>query len=159
MRAPCSPITPTASRRRPIFCFSACVSHAPWAIASRRSIMRARCAWNFRPRSRRARSPTSTAAPARKRAMTPDAPDARPSGIGARLRAARERLGMTLTQASEKLHVEPKSLVALEAEDFAIFGAPVFTRGHIRRYSELLGERTDELVALYNETARAAQPV
>ena len=66
---------------------------------------------------------------------------------------------MTLTQASEKLHVEPKSLVALEAEDFAIFGAPVFTRGHIRRYSELLGERTDELVALYNETARAAQPV
>jgi cytoskeleton protein RodZ len=91
--------------------------------------------------------------------MTPDAPAARPSGIGARLRAARERLGMTLTQASEKLHVEPKSLVALESEDFAIFGAPVFTRGHIRRYSELLGEQTDELVALYNETARAAQPV
>jgi cytoskeleton protein RodZ len=90
--------------------------------------------------------------------MTPDAGGARQSGIGARLREARERVGLTLTQASEKLHVDPKSLVALEAEDFDIFGAPVFTRGHIRRYSELVGEKSEELVALYNETARAVLP-
>jgi cytoskeleton protein RodZ len=90
--------------------------------------------------------------------MTPDAPAAPPRGIGARLRAARERLGITPTQAAEKLHVEPQSLLALEAEDFASFGAPVFTRGHIRRYSELLGERGEELVALYNETARLTHP-
>jgi cytoskeleton protein RodZ len=90
--------------------------------------------------------------------MTPDAPGARQSGIGARLHAARERLGLTLTEASEKLHVDPKSVIALEAEDFATFGAPVFTRGHIRRYSELVGEKSDELVALYNETARVVLP-
>lgn len=91
--------------------------------------------------------------------MTPDAGGAGQSGIGVRLRAARERMGLTLTQAAEKLHVDPKSLVALEAEDFDIFGAPVFARGHIRRYSELLGENTEELVLLYNESTRAALPV
>ena len=91
--------------------------------------------------------------------MTPDAGDAGQSGIGVRLRAARERVGLTLAQAAEKLHVDPKSLVALEAEDFDIFGAPVFARGHIRRYSELVGEKTEELVLLYNETTRAALPV
>jgi cytoskeleton protein RodZ len=90
--------------------------------------------------------------------MTPDAGGTGQSGIGARLRAARERVGLTLAQAAEKLHVDPKSLVALEAEDFDTFGAPVFARGHIRRYSELVGERSDELVALYNETTRAALP-
>jgi len=90
--------------------------------------------------------------------MTPEAPGARESGIGARLRAARERVGLTLAQAAEKLHVDPKSVVALEAEDYDIFGAPVFTRGHIRRYSELVGEKSDELVAMYNETARTVLP-
>jgi cytoskeleton protein RodZ len=90
--------------------------------------------------------------------MTPDAGGARQSGIGARLRAARERVGLTLTQASEKLHVDPKSVVALESDEYDIFGAPVFTRGHIRRYSDLVGEKSDELVALYNETARVVLP-
>jgi cytoskeleton protein RodZ len=90
--------------------------------------------------------------------MTPEVPGARHSGIGARLRAARERVGLTLAQAAEKLHVDPRSVIALEAEEFDIFGAPVFTRGHIRRYSELVGERSDELVALYNETARTVLP-
>jgi cytoskeleton protein RodZ len=90
--------------------------------------------------------------------MTPDAGGPRQSGIGARLRAARERVGLTLTQASEKLHVDPKSVVALESDEYDIFGAPVFTRGHIRRYSDLVGEKSDELVALYNESARAVLP-
>lgn len=90
--------------------------------------------------------------------MAPEAGSAPQSGIGARLRNAREHLGLTLAQASEKLHVDPKALVALEAEDFDIFGAPVFTRGHIRRYGELLGEKSEELVALYNESARSVVP-
>jgi len=91
--------------------------------------------------------------------MTPDAGGAGQCGIGARLRAARERVGLTLAQAAEKLHVDPTSLVALEAEDFDTFGAPVFARGHIRRYSELVGETSEELVVLYNDTTRAALPV
>jgi cytoskeleton protein RodZ len=90
--------------------------------------------------------------------MTTDADGARQLGIGVRLRDARERSAMTLVQAADKLHVDPKAVVALEAEDFETFGAPVFARGHIRRYSDLVGDKSDELVGLYNETTRAVLP-
>jgi cytoskeleton protein RodZ len=80
-------------------------------------------------------------------------------GIGVRLRASRERIGLTQAQAAEKLHVEAKSLQALETENFDSFGAPVFVRGHIRRYCELVGENSIELVAMYNETTRTVLPI
>lgn len=79
-------------------------------------------------------------------------------GIGTRLRACRERIGLTQAQAAEKLHVEARSLQALETEDFDSFGAPVFVRGHIRRYCELVGENSVELVAIYNDTTRPVLP-
>lgn len=60
--------------------------------------------------------------------------------IGARLRGARERRGLTVLQAAEKLHVDARVLEALEADNFAALGAPVYVRGHLRRYAEFLGE-------------------
>ncbi len=90
--------------------------------------------------------------------MTADAGGPRQSGIGARLRGGRERIGLTLAQVAEQLHLDPKSVLALEAEEFALFGAPVFTRGHIRHYSDLVGEKSAELVALYNESAPVLLP-
>jgi cytoskeleton protein RodZ len=70
-------------------------------------------------------------------------------GIGARLRGARERRGLTVLQVAEKLHVDAHVLEALEAGDFAALGASVYVRGHLRRYAELLGEPPPELGALY----------
>ena len=64
--------------------------------------------------------------------MAVEAGDAR-SGIGARLRAGREKLGLTILQAAERLHVDPKILESLEIEDFDALGAPVFARGHLRQ--------------------------
>ncbi|MGB6605215.1 MAG: helix-turn-helix domain-containing protein, partial [Steroidobacteraceae bacterium] len=61
-------------------------------------------------------------------------------GIGARLRAAREKRGLTVLQAAEKLHVDARVLEALETGDFAALGAPVYVRGHLRHYAELVGE-------------------
>jgi cytoskeleton protein RodZ len=61
-------------------------------------------------------------------------------GIGARLRGAREKRGLTVLQAAEKLHVDGRVLEALEAGNFAALGAPVYVRGHLRHYAELLGE-------------------
>jgi cytoskeleton protein RodZ len=61
-------------------------------------------------------------------------------GIGARLRGARERRGMTVLQAAERLHVDARVLEALEAGNIAALGAPVYARGHLRHYAELLGE-------------------
>ncbi len=78
--------------------------------------------------------------------------------IGARLRAAREARGLTTLQAAEKLHVDPRILEALEAEDFAALGAAVYVRGHLRRYAELIGEQYAELQSLYSAGAPAPGP-
>ncbi len=46
-------------------------------------------------------------------------------GTGARLRGARENKGLTVAQAAETLHLDARTLEALEAEDFAALGADV----------------------------------
>jgi cytoskeleton protein RodZ len=78
--------------------------------------------------------------------------------IGARLRAAREKLGLTVLQAAEKLHTDPRILDAMEGDDFATLGAPVYARGHIKHYAELVGESPLELNALYSNSSQAHQP-
>jgi cytoskeleton protein RodZ len=79
-------------------------------------------------------------------------------GIGARLRAARERKGLTVLQAAEKLHVDPRVLDALEAEDFASLGADVYVRGHLRRYADLTGEDGAQLQELYAAGRQTEHP-
>ncbi|TLZ15741.1 MAG: helix-turn-helix domain-containing protein, partial [Gammaproteobacteria bacterium] len=79
-------------------------------------------------------------------------------GTGARLRDAREKQGLTLAQAAESLHLDPRTLEALEAEDFAALGADVYVRGHLRRYAELIGESPAQLQELYARSAPAAHP-
>ena len=78
-----------------------------------------------------------------------EAQDGRPAGIGSRLRAGRERRGLSLLQAAEEMHVDPAMIEALEAEDFGKLGAPVFVRGHLRNYAQRLGEAPEPLLALY----------
>ena len=84
-----------------------------------------------------------------------EADTSRPAGIGARLRAGRERLGLTLLQAAEKLHLAPDAVDALEQERFDELGAAVFVRGHIRRYAELVHESVPQLLDQLTEAARA----
>jgi len=60
--------------------------------------------------------------------------------IGKQLREARERLGLGVSQAAEQLHVDEKVIDALETGRFKAIGAPVFVRGHLRHYANLLGE-------------------
>lgn len=78
------------------------------------------------------------------------------AGIGTRLRAAREKKGLTVLQAAEKIHVDPRILESLESEDFAALGAAVYVKGHMRHYAELVGEQPAELQELYTNSTRAA---
>lgn len=78
--------------------------------------------------------------------------------IGARLRSARERSRLTILQAAEKLHVDPYILEALEADDFEALGAPVYVKGHLRHYAELVGEPAEALFERYSQSARIAPP-
>jgi cytoskeleton protein RodZ len=83
---------------------------------------------------------------------------ARTSGIGARLQAARERADLSVAAAAEQLHVDPNVLNALEGERFGELGAPVYVRGHLRHYAELLKESAAELLGLYAASAQAGPP-
>jgi cytoskeleton protein RodZ len=76
--------------------------------------------------------------------------------IGERLRAGRERAGLSVAAAAEKLHLDPKVIEALEADRFAELGASVYVRGHLRRYGDFVGEQGSELVDAY--AAREARP-
>jgi cytoskeleton protein RodZ len=79
-------------------------------------------------------------------------------GIGARLRAGREKHGLTVLQVAERIHTDPKVVEAIEAENFEALGAPVYARGHIRHYAELVGESGAELIALYSDLSKIAEP-
>ncbi len=66
-------------------------------------------------------------------------------GIGARLRGARERAGLSIAQAALRLHVSGETLEALEAERFDALGAPIYVKSYLGRYAELLGEPAAQL--------------
>jgi cytoskeleton protein RodZ len=75
-----------------------------------------------------------------------------PSSPGARLRREREAQGIGHQQAAESLNLDPFVLTCLEANDFAALGAPVFVKGHLRRYATLLGLAEDEILSMYDRS-------
>ncbi len=78
------------------------------------------------------------------------------SGPGPMLRLAREARGLSEQQAAEQLNLDVTVVEALERDDLAALGAPVFAKGHLRRYGGLLGIDEEQVLAAY---ARAqAQP-
>lgn len=64
-------------------------------------------------------------------------------GCGMRLRAAREKAGLSLEQVGGKLKMQVRVLESLENEDWDRLGAPVFVRGQLRSYGRLLGVDVD----------------
>lgn len=63
----------------------------------------------------------------------------RAASPGSRLRAAREALGISIEDAAERLRLNAALVLAMEEDRFALLGAPVFARGHLRNYAALLG--------------------
>ena len=80
------------------------------------------------------------------------------SNPGARLAAAREAAGMTLTQVAESLRLDIATLQALEAGQFQTLGAAVFVRGHLRHYAELVDLPVEEIEAAYAACAARLAP-
>ncbi|MGH8265529.1 MAG: RodZ domain-containing protein [Steroidobacteraceae bacterium] len=71
------------------------------------------------------------------------------ASVGERLRAARDRQGLTLQKISEDLHLDVPMLEAMEENRFRALGAPVYARGHLRKYAELLGLDVSGVLADY----------
>jgi cytoskeleton protein RodZ len=68
-----------------------------------------------------------------------DAAVAGPDTPGGMLRAERERRGYSVQYAAEDLHLDVWVIEALEANRFEALGAPVYAKGHLRKYASLLG--------------------
>jgi cytoskeleton protein RodZ len=82
-----------------------------------------------------------------------------PASPGARLKRAREARGLTPQQAAEQLTLDISVVTALEANDFVALGAPVFAKGHLRRYAALLELPGDDLLGGYERSnAQPGQP-
>jgi len=67
--------------------------------------------------------------------------------IGQRLARYREAMGLTTATAAARLHCDESIIVSLEADRFSEIGARVFVQGHLRRYADLVGAPTAELIA------------
>jgi cytoskeleton protein RodZ len=82
-----------------------------------------------------------------------------PTDPGARLRRQRELAGFGEQQVAERLNLDAGVVVALESNDYATLGAPVFVRGHLRRYASMLGLSADEILGAYDRSRdQLAQP-
>jgi cytoskeleton protein RodZ len=62
-----------------------------------------------------------------------------PDTPGGMLRAERERRGYSVQHAAEDMHLDVWVIEALEANNFLALGAPVYAKGHLRKYASLLG--------------------
>jgi cytoskeletal protein RodZ len=80
------------------------------------------------------------------------------STLGERLRAQRERKGITLEQAATDTRIREKFLIALEAGDYPSLPGAVYTRGFLRNYADYLDLETGALIALYQEERGGGSP-
>ncbi len=86
--------------------------------------------------------------------------DSGPVG-GERLRVARRESDISVRDVAKELHLDELKVRALEKNDFDVLGAPVFAKGHLRKYAELVGVSTDDIMSDYYQMNRAvgAPPV
>jgi cytoskeleton protein RodZ len=69
------------------------------------------------------------------------------SSIGQTLRTAREEQGLSVEEVAARLRLMQRQVVAIESDDFASLGQPVFARGFVRNYAKLLDLPYDALLA------------
>jgi cytoskeleton protein RodZ len=72
-----------------------------------------------------------------------------PDTPGGMLRAERERRGFSVQHAAEEMHLDTRVIEALEANRFEALGAPVYARGHLRKYATILGLSAATVLARY----------
>ena len=77
---------------------------------------------------------------------------------GPRLKAERERRGLSSQKAADELHLDGWVIDALEAEDYERIGPSVYAKGHLKRYAALLGLPAAEILQGYESRAHPPKP-
>jgi cytoskeleton protein RodZ len=79
--------------------------------------------------------------------------------VSARLRAARERAGLTIQDVSASTRIRPASLEAIERGDFAALPGNFYTRAFLRTYASFLGLSPQAVVDEYDADRHQPQPI
>ena len=74
---------------------------------------------------------------------------------GERLRAARRANDISVRDVAKELHLDEPKVRAMEKNDFEALGAPVFAKGHLRKYAEFVGVSIDDVMTDYYKMTRA----
>lgn len=75
---------------------------------------------------------------------------------GERLAKARRARSISVREIAKELHLDELKVRAMEENRFDVLGAPVFAKGHLRKYAELVGVAMDELLGDYYQLNRSA---
>lgn len=75
---------------------------------------------------------------------------------GERLRAARRANDISVMDVAKELHLDELKVRALEKNEFDVLGAPVFAKGHLRKYAEMVGVAVDDIMTDYYQMTRSS---
>ena len=80
---------------------------------------------------------------------------------GERLAEARREQQISVLEIAKELHLDESKVRALERNEFDVLGAPVFAKGHLRKYAELVGVPIEDVLTDYYQLNRStgAPPV
>ena len=85
----------------------------------------------------------------------PAADDASNAVGGERLALARREQQISVLEVAKELHLDEPKVRALERNEFEVLGAPVFAKGHLRKYAQLVGVDQDDVFSDYYQLTRA----
>jgi cytoskeleton protein RodZ len=69
---------------------------------------------------------------------------------GERLAEIRRARDISVREIAKELHLDEAKVRALEENHFDVLGAPVFAKGHLRKYAELVGIPAEDMLADYD---------
>jgi cytoskeleton protein RodZ len=73
---------------------------------------------------------------------------------GPKLKAERERRGLSAQKAADEMHLDRWVIEALEGDDYARIGPTVYAKGHLKKYAALLGLPSTEVLAGFDARAQ-----
>lgn len=75
---------------------------------------------------------------------------------GERLAEARRKQKISVVEIAKELHLDEPKVRALERNEFDTLGAPVFAKGHLKKYAQLVGVDPDDAITDYYQLTRSA---
>jgi len=73
---------------------------------------------------------------------------------GRMLRFARENKELAISTVGKQLKLDMRVIEALERDDYDSIGAPVFVKGHLRKYASFVDVNPDDVMLSYYQVAR-----